>query len=559
MFSFALRSTFVVVAFCTAPALAQIKLHTVLGGSPGDNLGTDVAAVGDVDGDGKQDFIGGAPWPFSGGANRYARVYSGATGATLFTFTSTVSSDQFAGTVASVGDVDADGHPDFVVGSVYTTAADTTGRAQVFSGLDGSLIKTITGDVDPNFFGAAPVAGVGDLDGDAHDDVLVAEPLSSAGAANGGRVRVYSSATWAVLYERTGAAVERMGTSVAAAGDVNADGVPDFVVGGSPNSNAHVLGHAWVFSGADGSLLHTFVGHDEFDSFGNAVSGVGDVDGDGHDDVIVAAQLDGTVAPQAGKATVYSGATGGVLHTVFGALAVQQFGVDVAAAGDRDGDGFDDFMVSTDRDATIAAGTGSATIYSGLDGHVLYKLTSHASNDGFGVAIAALGDVDGDGGGDYLVGANSTDAVPFQNIGAVHVLSLASTYTNYCTSTPNSTGVPATLHGSGYGTWSNNDLVLTATNLPLNRPGLVIASETQGFSPLGNGHLCLSPKVWRIVPILSSGSTGTITAPVSHNVSPWNSLLNPGETWNLQFWYRDPAAGGAGFNVTDAVQVTFVP
>lgn len=77
-------------ALCAGLASAQIKLGMVQGDGSGDHLGTDVAAVGDVDGDGKTDYVVGAPYPFSGSHARYARVHSGASGATLFTFSSTV-------------------------------------------------------------------------------------------------------------------------------------------------------------------------------------------------------------------------------------------------------------------------------------------------------------------------------------------------------------------------------------------------------------------------------------------------------------------------------------
>jgi hypothetical protein len=256
---------------------------------------------------------------------------------------------------------------------------------------------------------------------------------------------------------------------------------------------------------------------------------------------------------------VYSGADGSVLHTLLGAAFSKRFGIDVCGAGDRDGDGFDDFMVAVEQDTSFGAGTGSATIYSGLTGLALYKLRSGGTNDGFASALALLGDMDGDGGTDYLVGAKQGDAPPFTNNGRAFVLSLASTYTSYCTSIPNSTGAAALLHGSGYGTWSNNDLVLTATNLPPSKSGLVIASETAGQAPLVNGVLCLAPKVWRIPPLLTSSPGGTLTVPVNRNVPPWHALLNPGETWYLQIWYRDQPAGGAGANLTDGLQVTFLP
>ena len=545
------------VLLISGTASAQVKLYLRYGDHGFDELGTDVAAAGDVNADGVPDFIAGAPRNATGNGVGYARVYSGIDGSALYTFTGVGNSDQFGGKVAAAGDVNHDGYADVIVDSLYSNVNDVTGRAQVFSGLDGSVLYTFFGEVSL-FFSADPVAGVGDLDGDGHDDVLVGEPFCSAAGPNAGRVRVYSGATGAILRECLGTSAQQLGWSAAAAGDVNLDGIPDFIVGGRASFSASI-GHAWVFSGANGSLLYTFSGSTTSDGFADAVSGAGDVNNDGFDDLIVGARYDSTVANSAGMARVYSGANGSVLYTIYGTqFGPHYFGTDVAAAGDRDGDGYDDFMISTP-DTSVASGTGFANIYSGFDGHLLYQLTSHNPNDAFGTSIAKIGDVNGDGAIDYVVGGYTGSQLNQSDIGLVYVLSLAPTYANYCTSTPNSTGAAALLRGSGYGTVSNNDLVLTATQLPHNQSGIMIASHSQGTGTLGNGNLCLAPKIWRINTAFNSGATGTIVAPVNHNLAPWNSLLVPGSTWNFQIWYRDAAAGGAGCNSTDGVQATFVP
>jgi hypothetical protein len=73
----------------------------------------------------------------------------------------------------------------------------------------------------------------------------------------------------------------------------------------------------------------------------------------------------------------------------------------------------------------------------------------------------------------------------------------------------------------------------------------------QGSSPLGNGNLCLSGSIIRIQPALNSGSTGTVSRSVPAQLA--------GQTWNYQYWFRDIPAGGAGTNLSDGLQVTFMP
>ncbi|QDV07970.1 hypothetical protein Poly30_35060 [Planctomycetes bacterium Poly30] len=134
----------------------------------------------------------------------------------------------------------------------------------------------------------------------------------------------------------------------------------------------------------------------------------------------------------------------------------------------------------------------------------------------------------------------------------------------YCLANPNSTGVPASLSGSGSADLIANDLVLTTTDLPANAFGFVIASLDRGFVPLagmGAGNLCLGGDIGRGVggQIYNSGATGTITANVD-----WTALPTPtgtvaaisGDTWNFQTWSRDSVMGIATSNLSNGLAVT---
>jgi len=538
----------VLALVAASTARAQIKLE-VVHGAPNEFLGTDTSPIGDVNGDGIPDFVAGAPAYNSWSGE--AVVYSGSDGTVLFRVYGSGANDQFGGAVAGAGDVNGDGIPDVIVGSTYMSAGDTTGNAVLFSGADGSVLRTLFGTANANST-VSPVAGIGDVNGDGYDDVIVGEPFFGNLQ---GRVRVYSGFDGSILYERVGAMAERLGLSVAAAGDVDNDGTPDFVIG---TEDIAFPGSAYVYSGADGHLLHHFSRAITQDGFGQSVAGVGDVDGDGDADIGVGSPQDSTNATWAGAAFVYSGRDGTLLHAFHGTQALAHVGVRIHPGGDYDGDGHADFLVAQQTDFFVPAGTGSVYLYSGLDGHTLKRLTSQVPNDGFGDSGGhVLGDVNGDGKLDYLVGGDVGDATT--HAGSAYVLDLEGVYSNYCTSSPNSSGAPALIHGSGYATLANDDLVLSATQLPHNTSALLLMSDTQGSTPLGNGTLCLGGHIWRLYPALPSGSSGTVSHAISVHASPENFLIHAGATWSFQYWFRDTHAGGAGTNLTDGLQVTFMP
>ncbi|MGH8004392.1 MAG: integrin alpha, partial [Limisphaerales bacterium] len=242
------------------------------------------------------------------------------------------SGDLLGFSVAGAGDVDGDGKADFIIGAF---AADPGGRnaagsAFVHSGATGSLLYEKNGAFAEDLLGVS-VAGAGDVDGDGKADFIIGAPSNNIGT-NVGSAFVYSGATGALLYSRSASFV-RFGYSVAGAGDVNGDGKADFIVGAYNADPGGVTdaGSALVYSGATGSVLHQINGTVEFERAGYAVAGGGDVDGDGRDDFIVGSWGSEFASPPlVGKAIVYSGATGAVIHQKNGAVAGDDFGTQVA-------------------------------------------------------------------------------------------------------------------------------------------------------------------------------------------------------------------------------------
>ena len=152
--------------------------------------------------------------------------------------------------------------------------------------------------------------------------------------------------------------------------------------------------------------LYTFYGDSFQDWFGETVSGAGDVNGDGFDDVIVGAIFDDNNGERSGSARVFSGVDGAVLYTFDGDSAGDHFGRFVSGAGDVNSDGFDDVIVGAPLDDNNGGGSGSARVFSGIDGSVLYTFDGDAANDILGVSVSCAGDVNGDGVADSIVGAS---------------------------------------------------------------------------------------------------------------------------------------------------------
>jgi hypothetical protein len=139
--------------------------------------------------------------------------------------------------------------------------------------------------------------------------------------------------------------------------------------------------------------------------------------------------------------------------------------------------------------------------------------------------------------------------------------------TNYCSALPNSTGVAASISGTGSMVLSANQLELTGSGLPQNASGYFLCGRTQGFSanPGGSsGNLCLGTPIGRLVGgvVVNSGSSGAVSVQADLTAMPQPGMsvaVLPGETWNFQCWYRDLViGGGATSNFTDGLRVLFL-
>lgn len=315
-----------------------------------------------------------------------------------------------------------------------------------------------------------------------------------------------------------------------ALGDVTGDALADLVVASHDTREIHVranlggglFGAATVLS-VGGQLRPTGVT-------------LADVDGDGDRDLIAATSGNGL-----NFLSLFVNQGGGVFA---GPLNIATGGTnpDTVVAADLDGDGDLDLAV-TNQDSN------SLAVFENLGGTF-----GAAQILATGVRPGALLAVDlGPNGGVDLVASNrdsnSLSLFCNQNAGGGAIL--------YCVTSPNSAGAGAQIGSSGSLSIAANSFTVTVTNAIAGDQGLFFFGSVQTQVPFGNGVRCVTGVLTRLDPPQLAGPGGSSSRAVDFTAA--GSAIVAGSTWNFQYWYRDPAAGGAGFNLSNGLSVTFLP
>lgn len=394
-------------------------------------LGNFVSSAGDVNGDGYGDVFVSAP-RFDNGETDEGRIYlflGSATGLgalPAWTFESDQADAQAR--PASAGDVDGDGYDDAIVGAgLYDDDQVDEGRAWIFrggpAGLETTPIWFADGDQTTAVFGGA-VAAAGDVNGDGYEDVLVGAAGYDNGEADEGAAFLYfgsptGPSTTADFVAEGNQAVALFGR-VAAAGDVNADGFDDFLIGSQFfDDGEQDEGAAFLYLGSaagPGAPAIMLTINEANALFGNYLGTAGDVNGDGFGDIVVAALgFPGSGVQE--RVFVYHGNPSGVSLTPDQVLQADQsntqFGIGVGTAGDVNGDGFDDVIVGARLYDVVSTNEGRAFVYAGsrrgLKDSPLRTYDGSQAFEELGVDVAGAGDVNGDGFGDIVIGAHAFD------------------------------------------------------------------------------------------------------------------------------------------------------
>jgi len=410
----ALLFCLVVLFMCLSTGAVADQPGTLLwevdGTSYNEYLGNAVANAGDVNHDGYEDVAAGAP------SISTVYVLSGLDGSVLRTFTgnNVTLPAQLGYSLASAGDFNGDGTSDILAGANSKSHSGAEpGYARVLSGADGCdlspagcVLLEVKGYWPLEFFGTS-VAVLGDLTGDGTAEILVGAPgmLNTAPGA----ARVFSGSTGALLWEFTGSGTESLGRSVAAAGDVNGDGVPDMLVGApkAAGKKAQGVGRVVLYSGnTTFSLLKAVYGKKAGDGLGWSVAGAGLMDADTVPDIIYGASgVDKKKNVNVGQVTVLSGRKGKRLYKITGTSAQMSLGFSVAGAGDVNKDDADDFLIGA---PGFNSSGGHVRLVSGRTGAILFSYDGAPGDSvGFGIPGFATADVNGDGKLEIIVGAPS--------------------------------------------------------------------------------------------------------------------------------------------------------
>jgi hypothetical protein len=426
----------------------------ITGGSTATYHGQSVSGAGDVNGDGLDDLIVGAPLGVAGAAGISFVVFGKADNAAIdlstfplnnlggFKINGVSSNDQSGQSVSGAGDVNGDGKDDLIVGSfkddpndainsgasfVVFGKADTT--AVALSDIEGEVLNPI------------------DLDGNA----ILDDPSGFVinGVAEG----------------------DLSGTSVSGAGDVNGDGLDDLIIGASHDDpNGSNSGAGFVVFGKAGSEVVELsaIGTGGFaingisagDATGSSVSGAGDVNGDGLDDVIIGAPFSGSDRALSGASFVVFGKAGtdvvelsdiksGTLNLIdlnlngllddpsgfeiSGLTSDALLGHSVSDAGDVNGDGFDDLIIGAHNFDFNGSSSGTSFVVFGkadgtavdipgiITGRGGFALNGVSQNDQSGRSVSSAGDVNGDGFDDLLIGAPLDDPNSIESAGTSFV------------------------------------------------------------------------------------------------------------------------------------------
>jgi hypothetical protein len=496
--------------------------------------GENLTRLHDLDGDGVHELAVSARVH---GGGPVTTVHSGADGAHLFTLVTPFGAQFYGRGVASIADPAGDGVPDIVLTGARSGASQSTGGwIEVYSGVDGTPLRRFAVPQGMSLYDD-PILALDDVDGDGAEDVLCL--VQVAGLANFAQLQLFSSANGAPLYTVPAAPPFSVRSAFVALEDRDHDGVRDFAVVVATNP-----GHAIELrSGATGATLAALhpAAAAWFTANGEPFLAVEDADGDGQRDFAVGGVFLGGLA-------VFSSADGRTLaEWDCSAQPVPCFGSRIVEAGDLDGDGRADLLalgtsfLSAQHLQLFGVSPASGTVL--FQEHLPFLFGGYVP----GTRLASFPGADPLGMPSFVLFQEGTQqAVDVRR----HAPALG---TSVCASTPNSSGVAASIRAFGLDELGANRVALEMIGAPPGHTALFVCAPSAQQVPYGPGFLCVGPASIRRLPAGTVGAGGAF----AQRIDVPTAVPVAGRTWTFQGVFRD--SNGFGLQSSDAVTIQFQP